>query len=166
MGVFWYRQENFFLYDGNRVQVVPCDVHDYVFNDFNTSQQSKVWGFVDSTHQEVWWFYPSNGATEVDRYVAYDMMEKHWLVGELSRTAGVARGVLLIRSLQKKQTTDQISWITKSATTTTDSTVYAETGPFNWRRRSDCQGKQRYPRRKNAGRRADDIQNALSSERH
>lgn len=93
MGVFWYGQENFFLYDGNRVQVVPCDVHDYVFNDFNTSQQSKVWGFVNGTHQEVWWFYPSSGSTEVDRYVAYDMMEKHWLVGELSRTAGVSRGV-------------------------------------------------------------------------
>lgn len=92
-GVFWYGQENFFMFDGNTVSVVPCDVHDYVFDDFNTSQQSKVWGFVNGTHQEVWWFYPSGGSTECDRYVAYDFMEGHWLVGELGRTAGVSRGV-------------------------------------------------------------------------
>lgn len=93
MGVFWYGQENFFYYDGNRVQVVPCDVHDKVFNDFNTTQQSKVWGFVNGTHQEIWWFYPSSDSTECNKYVAYDFMEKHWLVGDLERTAGVSRGV-------------------------------------------------------------------------
>lgn len=92
-GVFWYGQENFFYFDGNQVQVLPCDVHDYVFDDFNTSQQSKVWGFVNGTHQEIWWFYPSNNSTETDRYVAYNFMENHWLVGELQRTAGVSRGV-------------------------------------------------------------------------
>lgn len=93
LGVFWYGQENFFLYDGNRVQVVPCDVHDKIFGDFNTTQQSKVWGFVNGAHQEIWWFYPSSDSTECDKYVAYDFMEKHWLVGDLSRTAGVSRGV-------------------------------------------------------------------------
>ena len=92
-GVFWYGQENFFYFDGNSVQVLPCDVHDYVFGDFNTSQQSKVWGMVNGTHQEIWWFYPSDGSTENDRYVAYDYMENHWLVGELSRTSGISRGV-------------------------------------------------------------------------
>lgn len=110
MGVFWYGQENFFLFDGNRVQVVPCDVHDYVFGDFNTSQQSKVWGFVNGTHQEVWWFYPSDGSTEVDRYVAYDMMEKHWLIGNLSRTAGVSRGVFAYPILSKIAGGDTINY--------------------------------------------------------
>jgi hypothetical protein len=92
-GVYWYGQENFFYFDGNQVQVLPCDVHDYVFRDFNTTQQSKVWGFVNGTHQEIWWFYPSGNSTETDRYVAYNFMEGHWLVGELERTAGVSRGV-------------------------------------------------------------------------
>lgn len=111
-GVFWYGQENFFYFDGNQVQVVPCDVHDYVFGDFNTSQQSKIWAFVNGTHQEIWWFYPSSGSTEVDRYVAYDFMENHWLVGELSRTAGVARGVFTYPILAGK-----------NANTTTDYNV-------------------------------------------
>ena len=131
MGVFWYGQENFFLYDGNRVQVVPCDVHDYVFDDFNTSQQSKVWGFVNGTHQEVWWFYPSSDATEVDRYVAYDMMEKHWLVGELSRTAGVARGVFAYPILAER-TESGSDFIDHEIGNNYDgSTVFAETGPLS-----------------------------------
>jgi len=131
MGVFWYGQENFFLYDGNRVQVVPCDVHDYVFGDFNTSQQSKVWGFVNGTHQEVWWFYPSNGSTEVDRYVAYDMMEKHWLVGELSRTAGVSRGVFAYPILSQKVTDGSDLMDHEVGHNYDGSTVFAETGPLS-----------------------------------
>ena len=131
MGVFWYGQENFFLYDGNRVQVVPCDVHDYVFGDFNTSQQSKVWGFVNGTHQEVWWFYPSNGSTEVDRYVAYDMMEKHWLIGNLSRTAGVSRGVFAYPILAEKVTNGTDLMDHEIGHNYDGSTVYAETGPLS-----------------------------------
>ena len=111
-GVFWYGQENFFMFNGNTVSVVPCDVHDYVFNDFNTSQQSKVWGVVNGTHQEIWWFYPSNGSTEVDRYVAYDFMENHWLVGELSRTAGVSRGVFAYPIMAGKDPQQTINYAT------------------------------------------------------
>lgn len=92
-GAFWYGQENFHYFDGNTVQVLPCDVHDYVFGDFNNAQQSKVWGMANGANNEVWWFYPSSSSTEIDRYVAYDTLEKHWLIGNLSRTAGVSRGV-------------------------------------------------------------------------
>jgi hypothetical protein len=40
----------------------------------------------------VWWFYPANGATECNRYVAYDYRENHWLIGALDRSAGVDSG--------------------------------------------------------------------------
>jgi hypothetical protein len=93
MGVFWMGQRGFFRFDGNSVQEIPCDVFDYVFGDFNPAQQSKVWSFANGQYGEVWWFYCSEGATEVDRYVAYDYKEGHWLIGNLSRTAGVQRGV-------------------------------------------------------------------------
>ncbi len=93
MGVFWMGQRGFFRFDGNSVQEIPCDVFDYVFGDFNPAQQSKVWSFANGQYGEVWWFYCSEGATEIDRYVAYDYKEGHWLIGNLSRTAGVQRGV-------------------------------------------------------------------------
>ena len=92
-GVFWYGQENFHYFDGNTVSTLKCDVHDYVFGDFNKDQQSKVWGMSVGTEDEIWWFYCSSQSTEIDRYVAYDAAEGHWLIGNLSRTAGVSRGV-------------------------------------------------------------------------
>lgn len=92
-GVFWYGQENFHYFDGNSVQTLKCDVHDYVFGDFNYAQQSKVWGMANGANSEIWWFYPSQNSVEIDRYVAYDTKENHWLIGNLSRTSGASRGV-------------------------------------------------------------------------
>lgn len=103
-GAFWMGQENFFYFDGNSVQVLECDVHDYVFGDFNSAQQSKVWAFANGPNNEVWWFYCSESSTEIDRYVAYDYREKHWLIGDLSRTAGVSRGVFAYPFLAGQET--------------------------------------------------------------
>lgn len=135
-GVYWYGQENFFFFDGNQVQVLPCDVHDYVFTDFNTSQQSKVWGFVNGTHQEIWWFYPSSDSTETNRYVAYNFMENHWLVGELERTSGVSRGVFSYPILSKRvmsggETIDSDLMDHEIGHGYEGSSVFAETGPIS-----------------------------------
>jgi len=93
MGAFWMGQKGFFMFDGNSVKELPCEVHDYVFDDINVNQQSKIWGFSNTEFSEVWWFYPSAGSLEIDRYVALDLLENHWLIGDLSRTGGVPRGV-------------------------------------------------------------------------
>ena len=92
-GAFWMGQKGFFGFDGNSVKELPCEVHDYVFDDINVNQQSKIWGFSNTEFSEVWWFYPSAGSLEIDRYVAIDLLENHWLIGNLSRTGGVSRGV-------------------------------------------------------------------------
>ncbi len=93
MGVFWMGSGGFFRFDGNLVSEIPCAVHDYVFGDINTSQKSKTWAFTNGQYGEIWWFYPSSNSNEVDRYVAFDYKENHWLIGNLSRTAGASRGV-------------------------------------------------------------------------
>lgn len=93
MGSFWMGQKGFFGFDGNSVREIPCEVHDYVFDDINVNQQSKIWGFSNTEFSEVWWFYPSANSLEIDRYVAFDLLENHWLIGNLSRTGGVPRGV-------------------------------------------------------------------------
>ena len=93
MGVFWMGNGGFFRFDGNVVSEIPCDVHDYVFADINTSQKSKTWAWTNGQYGEIWWFYPSSNSTEIDSYVAFDTKENHWLLGRLSRTAGVSRGV-------------------------------------------------------------------------
>jgi hypothetical protein len=93
LGVFYMGQRGFFYFDGNSVRELPCDVHDYVFGDFNNAQQSKVWGVANGQFGEIWWFYCSENSTEIDRYVAYDYTERHWLIGNLARTSGTERGV-------------------------------------------------------------------------
>lgn len=83
----------FFAYNGSAVVEMPCDVHDYVFKDINKAEQSKVTCVDNSQFNELWWFYPSGGSNENDRYVIYDYKEKHWNIGTLSRTAAIDIGV-------------------------------------------------------------------------
>lgn len=92
-GVFWMGYKNFFVYDGSSVQELPCDVWDQVFYNLNRSQVSKCWATTVAEHGEVWFYYPSGASNEIDRYVAYDFREGHWLIGSIDRTAGVDRGV-------------------------------------------------------------------------
>ena len=93
IGAFWFGQESFHYFDGNSVKTLQCDVQDYVFSDFNSTQQSKIWGMVNGANSEVWWFYCSSNSNECDRYVAYDFVDNHWLIGNLQRTSGIGRGV-------------------------------------------------------------------------
>ena len=90
--VFWMGAEDFYAYDG-RIQKVPCTVQSYVFDDFNLEQKEKVFAALNSSFNEIWWFYPSSDATEIDRYVIYNYAEKSWAVGTLSRTAWIDRGI-------------------------------------------------------------------------
>lgn len=129
-GVFWMGQGAFFRFDGNSVAELKCDVHDYVFGDFNVAQQSKCWSFANAAFGEVWWFYCSSNSTEIDRYVAFDYLEGHWLIGELSRTSGVARGVFRYPFLAGHNADSdiydhEVGYNFDSATT------FAETGPIS-----------------------------------
>ena len=90
--VFWMGREDFYLFDG-RVQKLPCAVRSYIFNDFNTQQNQKVFAALNATFNEVWWFYPSEDSTEIDRYVIYNYQEQAWSYGSLARTAWLDRGI-------------------------------------------------------------------------
>jgi len=92
-GAFWMGHNGFFTFDGSVASEIPCEVSDYVFDDMNPSQITKVYAVHNSQHGEIWWFYPSGTSTENDRYVALDYKEGYWTTGELDRTAGVDQGV-------------------------------------------------------------------------
>ena len=93
IGVFWFGQASFHLFDGNTVKEVPCEVYDFVFGDLNRSQQSKIWGISNGQYNEVTWFFPSDASVEIDRYVTYDYVQNVWTFGSMARTSGVERGV-------------------------------------------------------------------------
>jgi len=127
-GVLWMGQRGFYGFDGNSVQEIPCEVHDYVFADINPAQVSKTWAVTNSQFGEVWWFYCSNDSTEIDRYVALDYKEGHWMTGELSRSTGVDRGIFKYPLMM---TTDGNVIEHEVGLNYDSAPIYAETGPFS-----------------------------------
>lgn len=91
--VFWMGQEEFYMYTG-QVQRIPCSVRSYVFDDFNKGQQEKVFAALNSSFNEVWWFYPSANSNEIDRYVVFNFQEQAWYYGTMSRTAWIDRSAI------------------------------------------------------------------------
>lgn len=79
--------DDFFIYDGT-LRIMPCDVHTYVFGDFDRTQAEKV---VCSTYRpkgETRWDYASESGTgENDRYVIHNSFEDCWYYGSIVRTA-------------------------------------------------------------------------------
>ena len=90
--IFWMDRENFYVYTG-RVQVIPCTLLRYVFDDINLVQKNKCFAAPNRMFDEVFWFYPSADSNEIDRYVKFNFTENTWDLGTLSRTAWVDYGI-------------------------------------------------------------------------
>ena len=104
-GAFWMGRGGFFTYAGGAVQAIACDVRDFVFNDLNRSQQSKVHAVANAEFGEIWWFYPGDDSTECNRYVAYNYREGHWLIGAIDRTSRLMRNAAVLESITVPQHT-------------------------------------------------------------
>lgn len=90
---FWMGPNRFYIYDGV-ARPLACDVEDGVFNDFNTTQRSKVTAYHDPQYGEIGWFYPSGASTECDRKVVYNYLGNFWFVHqEFPRLVGAQRGI-------------------------------------------------------------------------
>ena len=122
----WMGQKGFHVYDGY-VKPLPCEVYDYVFNNINTNQISKVYAVNNSQYNEVWWFYPSAGSNENDSYVSWDYVENHWTIGTLARTAGTDRSVFRNPIMIG---TDRYIYDHEVGLNYSGALPYAETGPF------------------------------------
>jgi hypothetical protein len=90
---YWMGRNRFFMYDGY-VLPLPCSVQDYVFqgpNKIRSGYEKKTWGFANTSYGEVTWYYVGGAGTEVNSYVTYNYVEKHWTYGtSFPRTIGVS----------------------------------------------------------------------------
>lgn len=91
--VYWPSTENFFVFDGGSVQVLECTVWNQFFKNLNVTQKDKVFCWVNSTFNEVWWFFPSLNSDEVDSYVKFQTIYKVWDYGLMPRTCGIDTNV-------------------------------------------------------------------------
>jgi len=89
---FWMSQNSFYKFDG-AIAKMPCSVQDYVFEDFSITNQPETFAAVNSEFNEVTWFYTSNNADQIDRFVTYNYLEDCWSTGSLARTTWQDYGV-------------------------------------------------------------------------
>lgn len=88
----WLGQGGFYFYDGN-LRLLDCPVVEYVLGDIDpTYGPYRAFAAANGTFPEAWFFYPSQGNTECNRYVVYNYFENWWAIGEMSRTAMAPSG--------------------------------------------------------------------------
>ena len=77
----WMGENNFFIFDG-QIRNLDCTVRRYIYDDINTSQQSKIFSGINSEFKEVVWLYPSSNSEEPNRYVMWNYGDNTWVYGE------------------------------------------------------------------------------------
>jgi len=82
----WMGLEGFWIYSG-RILPLPCEVHDYVFDNINRAQAHKIVAGYNSRFSEFTWHYPSVSSDENDVYVTVNISDGSWYYGSLARTA-------------------------------------------------------------------------------
>lgn len=92
---YWMGRDKFYMYSG-RVEVLPCALRQYIFEDINTDQAYQVVCGTNNAFNEVWWFYVSisGGSAVVDRYVVYNYLDRNWYYGTMGRTYWTQSGML------------------------------------------------------------------------
>ena len=89
---YWMGVDKFYKYDG-RTQTLRCDLRQYIFQDINLEQTELIFSGTNEGFNEVWWFYPSNGSTTIDKYVIYNYGEDVWYYGTMARSAWLDVGI-------------------------------------------------------------------------
>lgn len=92
--VFWMGSNSFYMFDGSSVTSIPCTVWDKIFQNLNLAQAEKITCAVNSTFDEVSWYYPSANSNEVDSYVKLNVSENVWDYGSLARTAWLDQSII------------------------------------------------------------------------
>lgn len=90
----WMGPQGFWIFDGGNVRPLPSELSSFIFNDTDDlAGRSRVHAASNGTFPEVWWFYPSVGQTECDRYVVWSWEENWWANGKLARSAMLPSGI-------------------------------------------------------------------------
>lgn len=98
---YWMGPHGFYVYAGS-VQPIPNqeDIRDYVLRKLPVNGgTTKIFGFYNARHNEVWWVFPTTEDGEPSEYVAYNISGGFWLSGTLDRTAACLRPSDLNRPL-------------------------------------------------------------------
>lgn len=100
-GVYWMGRSNFYRYAGQGVEVIPCPVWDFVFQNLNTDYLENVRAIPNTGFNEVGWMFPSTASVsgENDSFVIMNITEpgQPWVTGPagaMPRSAWIDQSVL------------------------------------------------------------------------
>lgn len=80
---YWLGVDRFLVFNGV-VRDVPNMMNmNWLFDNINMSQRSKVFGFKVPKYGEIWWCYPRGDATECTHAIIYNVRENSWYDTEL-----------------------------------------------------------------------------------
>lgn len=84
----WLSRLGFQLYSGGVVQPLPCPILNDIMSEMDPLYAPfRIHACHNATHPEVWFFYPTAGNNEANRYVIWNYAENWWAWGYLSRSA-------------------------------------------------------------------------------
>ena len=90
---YWMGQENFYMFRGGSVEVIPANTQDqctalnYVFQNLNQGQKSKIFAWYNKRFNEVWFHYPDASSNEPNRVIRVNLLTFEWWTDTLDRTA-------------------------------------------------------------------------------
>jgi hypothetical protein len=88
----WMGENAFYVYDG-AVREIPCEVHDYVFDNLNIPGKKTCWGGHNSNFNEIWWGFPSGTSQYTpNKYVIWNYAQNVWSIGSLDRGCWIDQG--------------------------------------------------------------------------
>ena len=95
---YWMGPTGFYSFNGGRVELMPCLVEDYVFEDINANANQQIHVAVNALFGEITWFYPSSNSDYVDRSVTYNYLDSSpqnpiWYTSSLARSTWTIEGV-------------------------------------------------------------------------
>lgn len=90
---YWIGVDQFYFYNGV-VNTLPNDMNrtDF-FDNVNMDAAQKIFGILNRTYQEIWWFYPRGTATENTNVIIYSIELNCWFDSAINRSAGIEAGL-------------------------------------------------------------------------
>lgn len=90
---YWMGQQNFYMYRGGKVEVIPSNIGlqssclRYVFDNLNYNQRFKIFAWYNEKYDEIWFHYPSANSNECDSVARINRKLACWTPDLMDRTA-------------------------------------------------------------------------------
>lgn len=89
---YWMGQGNFYRWSGGNVEVIPANsqaqstILNYVYQNYNFSQKSKIFAWYNTMFDEIWFHYPSMSSNDPERIARISLQDMSWCMDEIPRT--------------------------------------------------------------------------------